>query len=103
MSVSIQEDCIGTEIRITFVEANGSVISLAGASTVNVIFKSPSNATTTRTATLYTDGTDGKITYTTVSGDFDAPGDWYYQGKATIGSTVLFTKAQKQIVKANLV
>ena len=54
------------------------VVNLAAATSLKLVIIPPppiltqGAATKTATATLYTDGTDGKITYTTISGDIPA-------------------------------
>ncbi len=79
---------IGTLFLVTVndcVSGTAAVLDVSGASTIELIFKSPSGASTTQSATLYTDGTDGKITYTTVDGDLNEVGTWRIQAKVVVG------------------
>ena len=91
MSCSEQEihyNDIGTVILVTVndcVSGTPTVLDLSTASTLELIFKSPSGTATTQSASLYTDGTDGKIFYTSADGDFDEVGTWRIQCKIGIG------------------
>ena len=44
-----------------------------------------SGTSTTKTASFNTDGTDGKIKYTSVDGDFNEVGTWRIQAKVVMG------------------
>ena len=79
---------IGTVILVTVkdcVSGTSTVLVLSSATSLEIIFKSPSGTSTTQTASLYTDGTDGKIFYTSVDGDFNVVGTWRIQTKIGIG------------------
>ena len=60
------------------------VLDVSTASVLELVFKSPSGLASTKTATLSTDGTDGKIYYTTVDGDLNQMGTWRIQAKVGI-------------------
>lgn len=78
---------IGTIFRATIndctTDANGDCvqtpIDLSPATTLQLIFKSPSGVVKTKTAGFTTDGTDGQIQYTTIADDLDEIGDWLLQ------------------------
>jgi hypothetical protein len=79
---------IGTVILVTIndcVAGVPTVLDLSSASSLQLIFKSPSSTSVTKTASLYTDGTDGKIFYTSVDGDFEELGTWRIQARIVIG------------------
>jgi len=79
---------IGTVILVTVkdcVSGTPTVLDVSTASDLDLVFKSPSGSSTTKTATLYTDGTDGKIYYTSVDGDWGEVGTWRIQCKIGIG------------------
>jgi len=94
MSCSEQEihyNDIGTVILVTVndcVSGTSTVLDLSTATTLELIFKSPSGTSTTKTASLFTDGTDGKITYLSVDGDFNEIGTWRIQAKIAIGGGI---------------
>lgn len=70
---------IGVAVELT-VKENGTAVNLSSVSTKQIILRDPTGAVTTHTATFTTDGTDGKIRYVTIAGDFATTGDWQAQG-----------------------
>lgn len=72
---------IGTRFLVTIKDGN-NVVDLSEATTLNLIFQKPDGTNLTKTATLYTDGTDGKVYYLTVDGDLSVIGIWRLQGFA---------------------
>jgi len=78
---------IGTKFLITIKDADSTVdISGTGATAANkrIIFKKPSGTTVDQAASFNSDGIDGKLYYTTVSGDLDEDGIWKMQAKVII-------------------
>lgn len=61
------------------VKDGGAVVDVSGMSGASMVFNGPGSAVKTKTAAFTTDGTDGKVDYTTVSGDLDVPGRWTVQ------------------------
>ena len=57
---------IGTVFEVT-VKDGEDVVDVSSATTRQLIFKSKDGAVLTKTAVLVTDGTDGKIKYTTIA------------------------------------
>lgn len=74
----IHVEDIGTILKMT-IKNGASVVDLSTTTTKNIHFEKPSGATTQRNASFVTDGTDGIIKYTSVSGDFDESGVWQMQ------------------------
>lgn len=70
---------IGTIFRAT-VKDNGVARDISSATLRQLIFQKPDETTVTKTATLTTDGTDGKMQYTTILNDLDQAGRWVVQG-----------------------
>ena len=68
---------VGTEFRVTVLES-GTAVNVAAA-TNYIKFSKPDNTVVTQSGSLYTDGTDGIIKYTSVSGDLDTVGTWKIQ------------------------
>ena len=77
---------IGTEIRLTVVDQDGTVVNLAAATKLEIHAEAPSGATKEWTATLYGTGTDGKIKYVTVAGAIDEVGVWDLQVYVEVGA-----------------
>ena len=59
--------------------SNDNPISVAGASTLQIKFRTPSGTVKTKTAAFVT-GSTTTITYTTVDGDLDEVGNWCLEG-----------------------
>ena len=81
----IRMEDIGTKFKIT-VKDGSSVVDISGATTKQLIFKKPGGTKLTKTAVFFTDGTDGIITYDTLSGDLDEDGMWKVQGYVVLSS-----------------
>lgn len=77
----IQEGAIGVPITITFVGCEGEPQDISGATGLNILLKPPTGSLQTHAAAYVTDGTDGKIRYTTGSGDISEDGVWHAQGQ----------------------
>jgi hypothetical protein len=76
---------------------------ISTATTKQIYFKKPNGATLTKTATFTTDGTDGKIEYTTVADDIDVAGTWQIQGRLVFGSNEFATAIGSFTAEARLV
>ena len=79
MSDDLQEDFIGALIVVTVVDKNGVPINLAGATTKKFILRQPNKKVIEKDAEYFTDGSDGKLKYTTVEGDLKPDGVWRVQ------------------------
>ena len=84
---------IGTEFIVLFqtLDCNGLVtaLDLSTASAITLCFRKPDQTTLVEHAAVVTpvpcgvgDGSDGKASYVTLSGDLDVPGVWTIAGKA---------------------
>lgn len=99
----LQEDCVGLQINIPFIDNNGDPVSIEDATGVFLILKSPAAATSTKTGSIVGDGTGGVMQYALEDGDIDTAGTWQYQGKVTYSGGIIFFSEVKRIkVKANL-
>lgn len=87
----------GTEFIVEFVECDSSglapvmvPIDISGASVRKIIFEKPDGAVLKVDAAFVTDGTDGKIKYSSVgdpeaqTGDLDQEGKWRIQGRVEL-------------------
>lgn len=94
---------IGTVFKFTVKDEEDSVVDLSSASLLQITFKKPLNGgNLVKTATLFTDGTDGICKYTTIAGDIDIAGEWQAQVYVVVGSQSLHSTIQTFSVKANL-
>lgn len=92
---------IGTEFRCTIKDGT-SAVNVSSASAKQLVFVSPDGTRLVKTASFYTDGTDGIITYTTVDGDINAIGIWTLQGIVTIGTGVFHSDIKNFKVERNI-
>jgi hypothetical protein len=97
----IHVDDIGTEFRCTMYD-DSTIVDISSATTLELIFKKPDNTTFTRTAELYTDGTDGKLTYSSIEGDIDSAGQWNLQVKLILTDGTWYSDIYKFTVYENL-
>ncbi len=85
---------VGDELRliVQFVDQDGVVIDLAGNSLIEIKIGYPDGSSVDKTATLLTDGTDGKIYFDTQAADLNVSGFYVIQGKATVGGESFSTR-----------
>lgn len=75
---TVQLGAIGANIIVT-VEEDDAIVNLSTVTTKNLVFKKPNGVSVTKTASFFTDGTDGKLKYSTESGFLDKAGEWKVQ------------------------
>ena len=72
---------IGTVFYGTILDQDSTVLDISTATTKQLIMLLPDGTKLEKTATFYTDGSDGKLQYTIASGDLSIPGvyrlQWY--------------------------
>jgi hypothetical protein len=90
MSDEVHVNDIGTEFRITLTE-EGTAVDISAATSLQILIRKPSDTLLELEADLYTDGTDGVITYTSVDGDLDEVGTHKIQGKIEIDGGVFYS------------
>jgi hypothetical protein len=77
---------IGTVPRLTVYRENGDLeTSLGSATKLRIKLQDPGGTSVTKIAVLSTDGSDGKMQYTTVLNDVDDVGSWKIQGYIEMG------------------
>ena len=59
-------------------------LDISAATTTDIKFRKPSGTIVTQNASFSTDGTDGKMRYTSIAGDLDESGAWVLQGYIVI-------------------
>jgi hypothetical protein len=103
MSTIIHEGDVGTEIKLTIQDSDGTAIDVSSATTTKKIYlQKPDGTKVVKDATFDDDGTDGIIKYTTVANDIDQPGDWQVQGYVEGTGGKYYTSIEKFEVKATL-
>lgn len=101
MASEIHYGDIGVNFNITVMNGT-AVLNVSNANSINVIFQKPDGSDLIKTATLVTNGIDGNIRYTSVSGDLDQIGTWQIQAKVDFGASVFSTDIQKFKVYRNI-
>lgn len=92
---------IGTEFLVT-VKDGDEAVDLSTATTLQLIFTKPTGVKVTQTATLDSDGTDGKMKYVSQANDLDVVGFWKLQGYIVIGDSSWHTNVDNFQVHRNL-
>ena len=97
----VRKDDIGTVFEVT-VNDDGAVADISSATTKEIIFIKGNGVKVAKTATFTSDGTDGKIRYTTVSGDLNIDGRWQIQGRIIMPAGTWSTSVESFTVHENL-
>jgi len=82
---------VAVSLQVEF-ETLNQVDDISTATGWAIILVKPDGTEVEKVAAFLTDGTDGIIAYTTISGDIDQLGLWSYRGKLTFpGGGTLYT------------
>lgn len=92
MTTYVHSNDIGTIFRLEIVDTAGVVIDVSTATVKYIYFQKPDGTKKKKTAAFYTDGSDGIIQYTSVSGDIDQTGAWQVQGYVETSDGKFFTR-----------
>jgi hypothetical protein len=82
----IHQNDIGLMFKLTVKDQDGSIVPLDNSYTLQVVFQLPDKSTMTKTALLFSDGSDGIVKYVTVANDLSQAGRWKLQ--AVVSKTV---------------
>lgn len=94
---------VGTIFQVTIVEKDGvTPVPIGSATLKKIYFRKPTGTKLAKTATLLTDGSDGIMFCTGVSGDIDIPGTWMMQGYIEIPGGKFYSVKTKFEVHENL-
>ena len=74
----IHVEDIGTVFEVE-VKDGDAVVDISSATTKELVFSKPDGSVLTKPAVFVTDGTDGKLKYTTIADDLSDPGNWKLQ------------------------
>ena len=78
MSIEMHVADTGTVFVATIMDGD-DVVNVSAATTKNLLFRSPTGTVSTKAASFTTDGSDGKIQYTSLVTDFIVVGEWTVQ------------------------
>jgi hypothetical protein len=92
---------IGVRFIVTLKDGT-DIVDVSSASPKQIKFHKPDGTVVTKTADFYTDGTDGKITYITESGDINQVGNWKLQSFVGLGSYRFHSDVGRFTVYPNL-
>lgn len=92
---------IGTVFKTTIKEGS-SAVDISSATTKRIHFRKPNGTVVQQTASFFTDGTDGILTYTSVSSDLDVLGKWKLQGYVVLAAGTWSTSIESFVVHKNL-
>lgn len=98
MASEVHVGDIGTVIQVTIKDSSGTAIDISGASTKSILVLKPDGTEVTWDAEYVTDGSDGAINYTTVSGDLNVAGVCYLQPQIVWASGVSFSAAKQHLL-----
>lgn len=102
MADEIHVGNVGTTFKCT-IESSSRAENIGGATTKNIIFTKPDGTKVTKDASLFTDGLDGIMVYTTVAGDLNIAGLWRIQGYVELSvSEKYYSNIQTFTVYGNL-
>tara|TARA_Y100001973_G_C5170882_1_gene319002 strand:+ start:293 stop:598 length:306 start_codon:yes stop_codon:yes gene_type:complete len=101
MASQVHQNDVGTKLLVTVTD-NDSAVDISSATSLSIFLKQPDGDVLEKTATINTDGLDGKMYYLTVLGDLDKAGTYKIQGKVVISSGTFFTSISTFKVHCNL-
>lgn len=91
MASTLRVGHIGAVIRRTILSnITGSALDVSTATAKTLKIERPDGTVLSKTASFTTDGTDGQLEYSTISGDLDQPGEWRGQFYLEFGATQAF-------------
>lgn len=95
---------IGVSFIVTLRDQDDSIQDISGATTKQLKFRKPNSGTViTKSAAFTTDGTDGKLQWSTTSvDDLDESGLWVLQAYLVIGSNIHHSDTVQFTVYPNL-
>lgn len=102
MACEIHKNDIGTIFKFTLKDCDNIVVDISGATTKNILFTKPTGVLLTKAGTFTTNGTDGLLQYTTLSGDLDVLGVWQAQAMIVLANGTWRSDVVRFIVHRNL-
>jgi hypothetical protein len=96
----IRKNDVGTIFYGTIYDT--AIVNLSSATVKQIILLKPDTTVIQKDASFVTDGTDGKLSYTTVAGDLSCCGIWKVQWLITLSSGTWYTDIKTFKVYSNL-
>lgn len=93
---------VGIQIIVQVIDQDGDILDIGDASALKIKLQKPDGTAVDKGAALLTDGSDGKMYYTTQTNDLDQAGIWQVQGKLTLSGTPKSTRVASMVVAANV-
>lgn len=84
------------------VRENAAVANIATATSLKIYVEKPNNSVLNKTATLVTDGTDGKLKVSVTALENDQAGFWEAQAEFTLGAFAGRTSKGRIMVERNV-
>lgn len=91
----------GTLFVVTLFKEDGTILNVSAATTLQMIFKPPTATHIIKTASMVTDGTDGKI-QVVMGNDFAEAGNWTLQAHVIDGGNENYSSFSHFTVKENV-
>lgn len=101
MASEIHVNDIGTKFLAT-IKDDSEVVDVSSAISVTMMFKKPDDEVVQKAGVFDSDGTDGKIYYSTVVGDLDEAGQYKLQAKVVLSTGTYYTDIYTFKVHCNL-
>lgn len=93
MSATLRVGQVGAEIVVQFTDPAGAAVDVSGASTLQIRLQPPgANTASVLSASLLTDGTDGRVVYRTTNTTLSVVGAYQIEGYASWGTYDLPTE-----------
>ncbi len=99
---SVHVNDVGTVFKATVIDENGSIVDVSTMQSGTFFFKKPDGTKIQKTASIYTNGTDGILSYVTVAGDINMNGLWSLQSQVVFSGQTYFTDIYDFRVERNL-
>jgi hypothetical protein len=93
---------IGTFFSVQLVNETGAIVNVSQAVTKQIIFKKADGTRLAVNAVFKTDGTDGIIGYTSITGTLNVVGTWSIQGVVSLPTGNWSSEIQTFYVHKNL-
>jgi len=101
MASEIHVNDIGTKFLAT-IKDDSEVVDVSSAISVTMMFKKPDDEVVQKAGVFDSDGTDGKIYYSTAVGDLDEAGQYKLQAKVVLSTGTYYTDIYTFKVHCNL-
>ena len=91
----------GVQLTVTIKDGT-TVVDISSTTAKYLLLKKPDGTTLQKNTTFVTDGVDGQMQYTSVSGDFSSCGTWKMQGNIELSGNTFRTDITSFKVYRNL-